>query len=125
MRPDAKVELLYKGYCTLDWRRFAYQRGSFLLGEGHPGLSAIDTALRYQRWKYLSGQWMQYGGMAQKMTQLIHEMAPEGKMALGMAGMFDDGIWFPEAVSSRMLWDSDGTYEQTMREAAEWPCLRM
>ena len=125
MRPGAKVGLLYKGYCTLDWRRFAYQRGPFLLGEGHSRLSAIDTAMRYQRWKYLSGQWMQYGGMAQKMTQLIHEMDPEGKMALGMAGMFDDGIWFPEAVTSRMLWDSDGTYEQTMREVAAWPCLRM
>ncbi|MBR5445919.1 MAG: hypothetical protein IKV57_07345 [Clostridia bacterium] len=125
MRPGAKAGLLYKGYCTLDWQRFAYQTGPFLLGEAHPRLSAHDTALRYQRWKYLSGQWMQYGGAAQRMTQMIHEMDPEGNLALGMAGMFDDGIWFPEAVTSRMFWNSDSTYEQTMREVAAWPCLRM
>ena len=45
--------------------------------------------------------------------------------ALGMAGMFDDGIWFPEAVTSHMFWNSDGTYERTMREVAARTCLRM
>lgn len=125
MRPGARVGLLYKGYCTLDWTRFQYQTGPFLLGEAHPRLIAHDTSLRYQRWKYLSGQWMQYGSSAQKMTKLIHEMDPDGNLALGMAGMFDDGIWFPEAVTSHMFWDSDGTYEQTMREVAARPCLRM
>ena len=125
MRPGAKVGLLYKGYCTLDWRRFAYQSGPFLLGEAHPRLTANDTALRYQRWKYLSGQWMQYGASAQKMTRLIQEMDPEGNMALGMAGMFDDGIWFPEAVTSHMFWDASGTYEETMREVTARPSVRM
>ena len=125
LRPGAEVGILYKGYCTLDWSKFAYQRGPFLLGEAHPRLIAHDTALRAQRWRFLQGQWMQYGEAAQRMTQLIHEMDPEGKVALGMAGMFDDGIWFPEAVTSRMFWDASGTYEQTMREVAAHTSVRM
>jgi len=125
LRPGAKVGILYKGYCTLDWSKFAYQRGPFLLGEAHPRLIAHDTALREQRWRFLQGQWMQYGESAQRISQLIHELDPEGNVALGMAGMFDDGIWFPEAVSSHMFWNSDGTYERTMREVSARPCLRM
>ncbi len=125
LRPGAKTGILYKGYCTLDWSKFAYQRGPFLLGESHPRLIAHDTALREQRWRFLQGQWMQYGESAQKIAQLIHGLDPEGNVALGMAGMFDDGIWFPEAVSSHMFWNSDGTYERTMREVAARPCLRM
>ena len=59
------------------------------------------------------------------MTQLIHSLDPTGSVALGMAGMFDDGIWFPEAVTSHMFWNSDGTWEQTMREVSARTCLRM
>ena len=125
LRPGAKTGILYKGYCTLDWSKFVYQRGPFLLGEAHPRLIAHDTALRAQRWKFLAGQWMQYGEAAQKMTKFIHALDPEGRVALGMAGMFDDGIWFPEAVSSHMFWNSDGTYGETMREVAARSAVRM
>lgn len=125
MRPGAKVGILYKGYCTLDWSKFAYQRGPFLLGEAHPRLIAHDTALRAQRWRFLQGQWMMYGEAAQRMTQFIHSLDPDGNVALGMAGMFDDGIWFPEAVTTHMFWNSDGTFEQTMREISARPSVRM
>ncbi len=124
LRPGAKTGILYKGYCTLDWSRFVYQRGPFLLGEAHPMLTAHDTGLRLQRWKFLSGQWMQYGDAAQRMSRLIHRLDPEGEVALGMAGMFDDGIWFPEAVTSHLFWNSDGSWEETMREVAARPSVR-
>ena len=125
LRPEGKTGILYKGYCTLDWSRFVYQRGPFVLGEAHPELIAHDTALRAKRWKFLQGQWMQYGAAAQEMTRYIHSLDPEGKVALGMAGMFDDGIWFPEAVTSHMFWNSDGTYEETMREVSARSSVRM
>ena len=68
---------------------------------------------------------MMYGEAAQKMSQFIHGLDPTGDVALGMAGMFDDGIWFPEAVTTHMFWNSDGTFAQTIREVSARPSVRM
>ena len=94
------------------------------MGENDKSLTEHDTALRVRRWKYLQGQWMQYGGYMQRAARYIEEKYG-GKVGLGMAGMFDDGIWFPEAVTSSAIWDAQEEFEDNMRKTAAKPSVRM
>jgi hypothetical protein len=114
LRKEGISSFLYKGFPTQDWRTFKYQAGPYILGEAGSGIIENDTSLRLPYWKTYQAQWLKYGPYAQKATQHIQKTAGKD-FGLGLCGVFDDGIWFPEALAARMLWDSDEDFETNMR----------
>lgn len=114
---EAPVGLVFKGMMVLDWTRFAYQRGPFVLGNNAPEVTAHDRRLRTGGWRVFSAEWMQYGHYAQRMLQFIAENAL-GDVNMCMAGAFDGGMYFPYAICAQMFRTADGTYGEIMNRVA-------
>lgn len=99
LRPGAPVGLVFKGFATLDWTNghFVHQRGRFILGENTPGLMENDRHLRADAWRAFSAGWARYGEYARRMIEYVHKLTG-GRCNVCMAGLFDGGIWLPEAI---------------------------
>lgn len=114
---DAPVGLVFKGMMVLDWTRFAYQSGPFVLGNNASEITEHDRRLRDGGWKIFSASWMQYGQYAMKMLKFIQENAL-GDVNLCLAGTFDGGMYFPYALCSQMIRTLDDNYGETMNKVA-------
>ncbi len=114
LRGDAPFGIVFKGFMTLDWTvsmeealRFGpLQKGPYVLGESHTELSECDKAVRKSIWTYFYGEWTQYGKYAQRLAQLVQKLT-SGNVNFCMAGLFDGGIWAPEALCSELFWNPD------------------
>lgn len=124
LRPGAPVGLYFKGLMTLDWERFAYQNGPYVLGKNVPQIGEHDFRVRRSIWKMFQAQWMQYGAYAQRLIKEITELGG-GMVNLSIAGMLDGGIWLPEALYAAMFWDPDGEYGELLCKTAAKPCITL
>ena len=112
---DAPTGFVFRGFATLDWENFAYQGGPFVLGDNAVYISQHDQYLRESAWRSYSSDWLKYGQYAQKMAAYIYELS-EGNAHLCMAGLFDGGVWLPEALCSEIFWNPTQDYAETMRK---------
>ncbi len=105
-RPGAPIGLVFKGFATLDWTngRFVHQRGRFILGENTSRLMENDRRLRTDAWRQFTTGWIRYGDYARRMAEHIYKLT-DGKVNLCMAGLFDGGIYIPEAICSEIFED--------------------
>jgi len=117
LRGDAPVGLVFKGMMTLDWNCFVYQRGPFVLGNNAEWVNEHDKTLRHGAWRIFSAEWMQYGTYAKRMLECIQEYAL-GDVNMCMAGMFDGGVYFPQAICAQMFRTLDDEYSETMKKVA-------
>ncbi len=121
---DAPTGIVFKGFAFLDWQRFAYQRGPFLLGENVPELTAHDHRLRSSVWRALSAEWVKNGVYARRLADLIVRERG-GDVGLYMAGVFDGGVYLPEAVCADLFWDPFRPYPDIVSEALRKPNVRI
>lgn len=117
LRGDAPVGLVFKGVMMLDWTKFVYQSGPFVLGNNSPSIIERDRLMREGAWRIFSAEWMQYGNYAKRMLEFIKENAL-GDVNCCIAGTFDGGIYFPQAVLSQMFRTVDGEYGEIMKKVA-------
>ena len=73
--------------------------------------------MRDGAWRIFSAEWMQYGDYARRMLAFIQENAV-GKVNCCIAGTFDGGIYFPQAVLSQLFRKTDEDYGETMKKVA-------
>lgn len=119
---DAPVGLVFKGVMMLDWSHFVYQSGPFVLGDNSREIVEHDRKLRAGGWKVFSAEWMQYGQYAMRMLKFIEENAL-GDVNLCIAGTFEGGIYFPQAVCAQMFRTLDEDYGVTMNKVARRDCV--
>jgi hypothetical protein len=117
LRGDAPVGLVFKGVMMLDWTKFVYQNGPFVLGNNASAIVERDQRVREGAWRIFSAEWMQYGDYARRMIEFIQENAI-GAVNFCIAGTFDGGIYFPQAVLSQMIRTLDSDYGKTMKKVA-------
>lgn len=123
---EAPTGLVFKGFMTIDWTLSAkealeygpLQNGPYILGENSTEVSAHDLNLRKSVWKYFYGEWTQYGKYAQRVAQLAARLTG-GNINLCMAGLFDGGIWIPEAICSELFWNPYAEFEEIVCKTFE------
>jgi len=94
----------------MDWDgvHFVHQEGNYVLGKVSKETKASDTALVKPLWKDFQNGWILNGEYAYKTTKKIAESGND--TSIGVAGQLTNGIWFPVALLSQILWDCDKPY---------------
>ncbi|MBO5898785.1 MAG: hypothetical protein J6R04_07225 [Clostridia bacterium] len=117
LRGNAPVGLVFKGVMMLDWTAFVSQRGRYVMGNNAGEIVARDRRMRDGAWRIFSAEWMQYGNYAKRMLEFIKQNA-HGTVNCCMAGTFDGGIYFPQAVLAQLFRHVDEDYGETMKRVA-------
>lgn len=120
---DAPTGIMFKGFMTLDWTKFVYQSGPFILGENALEVEEHDKKLRLGAWRKFRADWLRYGEYAVKFARRILEIT-NGKVNLCMAGMFDGGIWFPEALCAEIFWNPEADFDELVQTVAARECVK-
>lgn len=120
---DAPTGIMFKGFMCLDWTRFVSQSGPFILGENAKEIEDHDRTIRLGAWRKFRSDWLKYGEYATRMAKLIYDISG-GKVNVCMAGMFDGGIWFPEAVCSEIFWDPEANFDDLARKVTARECVK-
>ena len=116
LRGGKKLGFLFKGFMVLDWSRFEYQQGPFVLGENPKAVTENDGGLRRGAWRVFQAGWIQCGENARKIAEQICA-ATGGKAEIGMAGCFDGGMWAAEALCAEIIADPFREYPEILRTA--------
>ena len=117
LRGEAPVGLVFKGAMVLDWNKFVHQSGRFVLGNNAGAIVENDQRIREGAWRIFSAEWMQYGNYAKRMLEFIKENAL-GDVNMCMAGMFDGGIYLPQALCAQMFRTVDFEYGEILKRVA-------
>ena len=123
LRGGEKVGFLFKGFITLDWTRFKYQSGTFVLGENGKAVEESDYKLRSDAWRVFQAGWIAYGNRALEIARLINERS-HGKAEIGLCGCFDGGVWAAEAIGAEIIVDPSREYSQIVNIALGKKCVR-
>ncbi len=118
LRKDAATGFVIKGFATLNWEMFEHQKGSFILGENDIAVSERDNALRKPMWKQFEGEWLRYGRYAHRLIKEVVARS-NGKINLCMAGVFDGGIWLPEALCAEMMWSTQEEFSAVVEKVVK------
>ena len=113
LRGGKKLGFLFKGFMVLDWSRFEYQQGAFVLGENPESVTKNDGALRGGAWRVFQAGWIACGENARRIAGQICS-ATGGEAEIGMAGCFDGGMWAAETLCSEIIADPLRGYKEIL-----------
>lgn len=108
--------VLFKGVLKMDWDgiHFVHQEGHYVLGETSDLTQRDDTEMIKPLWKDFQNGWLKDGEYAYKMANAVLDSSKNA--SIGVAGQLTNGIWFPVALLSQILWDCDKKdYEEILR----------
>ncbi len=118
LREGAAMGFVIKGFATLNWEMFKHQAGPFILGENDRSVMERDNAIRKPMWKQFEGEWLKYGVYAHKLIKEVVAQS-KGKINLCMAGVFDGGIWLPEALCAEMMWSTQEDFSTIVEKVVK------
>lgn len=124
LREHGRTGLVYKGMLTMDWTKFEYQSGPYVLGMASAELKTNDFEMVRPIWRYLQGEWMQNGKYVWELTRQVVDITG-GKVNLCIAGQLEGGIWFPFALCAQLMWDSSESYEEILDRVSKRQCITM
>ena len=113
LRGGVGVGLVFKGVMMLDWKKFVYQSGPYVLGENSSRIAEHDKQIRTDAWRIYSSNWMKYGHYFATMEKFINENK-KYPVNMCMAGTFDGDVYLPFALSAEMLRRRDEKFEDTL-----------
>ncbi len=123
---DEQFGCVLKGMLTLDWYRFEYQSGSYVLGESSPDFIAKKANGRERLWKYLQAYWLENADYAVGMLDQIKQLT-QGNARVQMLvedGFFEEKIYFPAALCAQLMWDTQENGSTVIREVALFPQVK-
>ena len=123
LRGGVGVGLVFKGVMMLDWQKFVYQSGPYVLGENSYRIAEHDRNVRTDAWRIYSANWMRYGHYVTRMQRFINENKTS-QVNMCLAGTFDGGIYFPHAVCAQIFRSADEGYDETMRRVVNRNCVK-
>ena len=117
LRDGVGVGIVFKGVMMMDWSKFVYQSGPYVLGESDNKLIEHDKRVREYAWRRYSAEWMQYGEAAGRMQKFINDnqLTPT---TMCLAGTFDGGAWLPVAICGQMFRGYNGDYPTLLNRVA-------
>lgn len=122
LRGGVGVGLVFKGVMMLDWSKFVYQRGAYIMGENSEEIAAHDRCIRAKAWREYSADWMQNGDRVSQMLKFI-KAHKSGEVNMCLAGTFDGGIYLPVALCAQMYRNCDEDYQEILRKTARRFCV--
>ncbi len=123
---DEPCGMVFKGMVTLDWMGFAYQTGSYVLGECGREFIAERTAKKQRLWKYLQSYWIQNADFVRQNFAQIQKLT-KGSAVMQLLvedGCFEEQIFYPVAIAAEMLWNTDATANQILGQTARFPNVK-
>lgn len=108
---DHDIGMAFKKMAKLDWTRFNYQPGPFILGKCGKGVLKEDLATIDQIWRDVTPIWLNHGEKVYKIIKRIHER-PGKKVSLNVVGNLIGPIRFPLALVAELFWSTDEDYNQ-------------
>lgn len=123
LRDGNNVGFLFKGFLTLDWTRFVYQGGRFVLGENGKEITDHDFSIRSAAWRIFQAGWIECGDEARRVAEVIVNETG-GNVEIGMCGCFDGGMWAAESICSEIVLDPSRDYGEIVRVALSKPGVR-
>ena len=109
-----------KGCICLDWNKFEHQNGELYIG----GTSEnVLQKIKYDKakiWKYVQAYWIRNADKAYEIIKLLAKQK-NGDLcitALVEDGAFEKGIYYPVALYSEMLWDTEADIKDLMCNVA-------
>jgi hypothetical protein len=115
LRGGVGVCLVFKGVMMLDWTKFVFQPGVYVMGEGAAEIAQHDRRIRRGGWREYSADWTLWGDRAQEMLRFVKENKLSD-VEVCMAGTFDGGMYLPLALMAEMFVNSNGDYKDILRE---------
>ena len=115
LRGGVGVGLVFKGVMMLDWSKFVFQRGPYVMGENSSKIAAHDRNVRAGAWRKFSADWIKNGDRAAEMLRFINENK-QGEVNMCLAGTFDGGIYLPVAICAQMYRSVDGDYREILEK---------
>ena len=122
LRGGIGVGIVFKGVMMLDWTKFVYQRGPYIMGENSKDIAMHDKCVRSKIWRSFAADWMRNGDRAQEMLLFIKK----NKLAdvdICLAGTFDGGIYLPVALCAEMYRKCDGKYSEILQRVSKRNCI--
>lgn len=125
LRGNKTEGVLFKGVLKMDWDgiHFVHQEGPYVLGKTSAIIKNQDTELVKPLWKDFQNGWLKDGEYAYKMAKTVIECNENA--SIGVAGQLTNGIWFPAALLSQILWECDKPYNEILskvlnRRSIDW-----
>lgn len=95
-----------KGLICLDWSRFEFQTGPYVMGCHSKEFIEERTAKRGKIWEHVSAFWLKNGNYCYDYIKLLGaEKSDSLVVGLVEDGLFEQKIWLPVALYGEMLWD--------------------
>lgn len=111
LRKINPIGLVYKGQMTMDWFKFASQRGPYILGKEHKDIVKHDRELMEPIWHRFNSEWVRYGKYAHQMSNEILART-NGNNTMCLAGTLSGEIWYPFALTAQLFWDPTIPYDE-------------
>ena len=117
---DDRFGVVLKGFISLNWAEFEHQHGGFYLGASSKQMRLKRTKQRRGIWRYVQAHWL---SNADKAYEMIKAVAKEraGDLyitALVEDGMFEEKIYYPVALYSEMLWNTESDIKTLQTDVA-------
>ena len=118
LRGGVGVCLVFKGVMMLDWTKFVFQPGVYVMGEGAIEIAEHDRRIRRGGWRRYSADWIKSGDRAREMLKFIKDNKL-GEVNTCMAGTFDGGMYLPLALMAEMFVGCEGNYNDILKRVLE------
>ncbi len=121
-----KFGAVLKGMTTLDWTRFAHQKGSYVMGECTPAFIKERTAQKEKLWRVLEHDWIQNLDYAKTLVEKTRA-ATGGNTTIQWLiedGCFEETIFYVAALAAELLWDTTADTTARCAEMAVHPRVK-
>ena len=82
-----------------------------------------DRRLRADAWRTFSAQWIRHGEYARRLCEAALDLSG-GEINMCMAGLFDGGIWLPEAICTEIFENPTESFDVVLERTAKRKCVR-
>jgi hypothetical protein len=121
---DDKFGVVTKSMCLLDWNTFVHPYEQSVLGETDQDIVLQKAKEKEKIWKFFQTYWLDNAEEAYAVIQNMAQ-AKNGNVlmtSLVEDGLFEKHIWFPVALYSAMLWNTQSTAKALIKEVCKWDC---
>lgn len=121
---DDKFGVVTKNMCLLDWNTFVHPYKQIAIGELDATIVAEKAREREKIWKFFQTYWLDNAEDAYAVIKNMQK-AKNGNLlitSLVEDGLFEKHIWFPVALYSAMLWDTNSTAKSLIKQVCKWDC---
>ncbi|WP_102410712.1 hypothetical protein [Beduinella massiliensis] len=119
-RTSGEYGAVLKGMMNLDWTKFEYKTGPFMLGCADKGFRDGRTATQRRFWHFRQSDWLVNGDYCRRIVKQLADGC-NGQASVTFLvedGMFEEALWYVVVLGGEMLWNSERSIREIMTVAA-------